>query len=80
MKWIRKTVGFVQIFLGSVLFLNKLSLLFMKLKRSKRNAVKIFDEQLKQDEVPLEVREILTTSYKQMIPLELKVWKQFLKG
>ncbi|MDP5276761.1 hypothetical protein [Chengkuizengella axinellae] len=80
MKWIRNTIGFTHILLGSVLLLNKLSLLFMKLKRSKRNAVKVFDEQLKKDEVPLEVREVLTNSYEQMLPLELKVWKQILKG
>ncbi|NBI30183.1 hypothetical protein [Chengkuizengella marina] len=80
MKWIRNTVGYVQVLMNSVLFLNKLSFLFVKLKRNKSNAVKVFDEQLKQDEVPLEIREILTKSYEQMIPLEIKFWKKFLKG
>ncbi|NDI35796.1 hypothetical protein [Chengkuizengella sediminis] len=51
----------------------------MKLKRNKRIAIEVFHEQLKKDGVPLEVRETLTKSYEQMVPLKLKIWKPNLK-
>ena len=70
MRWIR-------ILMSPVLFLNKLSILMVKSKINKRNAIKVFHEQLKKDGVPIEVSETLTKSYEQMVPLELNLWKKF---